>query len=200
MDPGCPWAWQTARWLRDLRDRGLFSIDWKLFSLEVNASDPDADFWDETRRFGEAHVALMLARREGGNQAFEDLYIALGHRLHDQKRDMSPEILKEAVSDLELGDLVERAIADPRLPHEVVGEHQAARARSVFGVPTLSLDGSKVLYGPILPLAPTDGDALEWWTHIRWLLERPDFFELARIKPLASRRHRGTGREKMTAP
>lgn len=187
MDPGCPWAWQAARWLRDLRDRDLFGIEWKLFSLEVNASDPDADFWDQTRRFSEAHVSLALARREGGNHAFEDLYIALGHRLHDQKRDMSPEILKEAASELELGDLVERAIADTRLPHEVVGEHQAARARSVFGTPTLCLEDSKVLYGPILPLAPVGDDALEWWAHIRWLLERPDFFELKRwprdIKP-----------------
>lgn len=123
---------------------------------------------------------MLLARREGGNQAFEDLYVALGQMLHDDKEDMVPETLARAVSQSGLGDLVERAMAEPRLVHEVVGEHQAARARSVFGVPTLSLDGSKVLYGPILPLAPTDGDALEWWKHVRWLLERPDFFELKR--------------------
>jgi hypothetical protein len=187
VDPGCPWAWQTATWLRDLRDRGLFAIDWKLFSLEVNASEPDADFWQDSRRFGEAHVSLMLARREGGNQAFEDLYVALGRRLHEPKADMSPEVLVQASSDAGLGDLSQRAIADSRLPQEVIGEHQAARARSVFGVPTLSLDGSKVLYGPILPLAPVGDEALEWWMHIRWLLERPDFFELKRwprdIKP-----------------
>jgi DSBA-like thioredoxin domain len=155
--------------------------------LEVNASDPDADFWDKTRRFGEAHVALMLTREEGGNQAFEDLHVALGHRLHDKKEDMAPDTLAAAVADAGLGDLVERAMAEPRFVHQVVGEHQAARARSVFGVPTLSLDGSKVTYGPILPLAPADDEAIEWWTHIRWLLERPDFFELKRwprdIKP-----------------
>jgi hypothetical protein len=173
--------------LRDLRDRSIFTIDWKLFSLEVNASEPDADFWDANRQFSHAHVALMLARREGGNQAFEDLYVCLGHLLHDQKQEMLPQTLKQAVSDAGLGDLLERAMVDPLLVHEVVDEHRAARARSVFGVPTLSLDDSKVLYGPILPLAPIDDEALEWWGHIRWLLERPDFFELKRwprdIKP-----------------
>ena len=159
--------------------------------MEVNASDPEADFWDANRRFSHAHVALVLARREGGNQAFEDLYVCLGQLLHDQKLEMSPEILKQAASDAGLGDLLERAVADPHLAHEVVGEQQAARGLGVFGVPTLSLDGSKVLYGPILPLAPVDHEALEWWAHIRWLLERPDFFELKRwprdIKPGSER-------------
>lgn len=166
--------------MRDLRDQGLFTIDWRLFSLEVNASDVDADFWDPTRSFGGAHVSLMLARREGGNQAFERLYVALGRRLHEPKTEMTPDILAAAVLDAGLGDLAERAVADPRLPHEVIGAHRSARARDVFGVPTLSLDGSKVLYGPIIPLAPLDDEALEWWAHIRWLLERPDFFELKR--------------------
>ena len=146
----------------------------------MNASDVDADFWDPTRRFGEAHVSLLLAQREGGNQAFEDLYVALGRRLHGSKAEMGSEVLSEAVLEAGLGDLAERALADPRLPHEVVGAHQAARARDVFGVPTLCLGGSKVLYGPIIPLAPVDDEALEWWAHIRWLLERPDFFELKR--------------------
>jgi predicted DsbA family dithiol-disulfide isomerase len=165
----------------------VLAIDWKLFSLEVNASPPDADFWDKTRRFGEAHVALILARRERGNQAFEDLYVALGRRLHDEKEAMSLDILTQAASEAGLADLLARTIADPRLSHEVIEEYQAARARDVFGVPTLSIDGSKVLYGPILPLAPVYEEAIEWWTHIRWLLQRPDFFELKRwprdIKP-----------------
>ena len=46
IDPACPWAWQTALWLRDLRDRGVLSLEWKLFSLELNSSERDAPFWD----------------------------------------------------------------------------------------------------------------------------------------------------------
>ncbi len=196
VDPGCPWAWQTATWLRDLRDQGLFTLHWRLFSLEVNTA-PDGDFWDETRQFGAAHTALVLARREGGDTAFEDLYVSLGRRLHDPKADMTPDVLTAAAADAGLGDVVDRALADPRLPHEVVAEYRAARDRDVFGVPTLSLDGSKVLYGPIIPSAPTGAGALEWWTHVSWLLKRPDFFELKRwprdIRPGAAR----PGHEKM---
>ena len=140
---------------------------------------PDGDYWDETREFPAAHVALMLAKREGGQESFERLYVALAGRLHDPKNPMTPDLLKAAADDAGLHDL-DRALVDPRLPHAVVAEYQAARERDVFGVPTLSLDGSKVLYGPIIPLAPTGQEALEWWTHVRWLLERPDFFELKR--------------------
>jgi predicted DsbA family dithiol-disulfide isomerase len=179
VDPGCPWAWQTATWLRELRDRGLFTIDWHLFSLEVNAM-PDGDYWDQTREFPTAHAALMLAQREGGQDPFERLYVSLADRLHDPKHPMTPELLTDAADDAGLHDLVDRARSDPGLSHAVIAEHQAARARDVFGVPTLSLDGSKVLYGPILPIAPSGDEALEWWNHIRWLLERPDFFELKR--------------------
>jgi hypothetical protein len=183
-------------WLRDLRDQGLFNLRWRLFSLEVNAM-PDADFWDETREFGEAHVALTLARREGGDGAFEDLYVSLGQRLHDPKARITREILALAAREAGLEGVVERALDDPRLPHEVVAEHQSARARDVFGVPTLSLDGSKVMYGPIIPSAPHGSEAMGWWTHVRWLLGRPDFFELKRwprdIRPGA----RAAEREKM---
>jgi predicted DsbA family dithiol-disulfide isomerase len=180
VDPACPWAWQTSTWLRRLRDQGIFTIEWKLFSLELNASDPDIDFWEASKLHGEAHVGLALARREGGNEAFEALYVAIGERLHEQKEERSPQLFRKAAVDAGLADVIDRAVTDARLPHEIRGEHDAARDRSVFGVPTLSLDGSKAIYGPIIPSAPAGDEALEWWTHVRWLMDRPDFFELKR--------------------
>ena len=41
VDPSCPWAWQTARWLRDLRDQGVVRLRWRLYSLELNATYRD---------------------------------------------------------------------------------------------------------------------------------------------------------------
>jgi predicted DsbA family dithiol-disulfide isomerase len=186
-DPGCPWAWQTVGWLIDLRDRGVVDIEWHLFSLEVNSSEPDAPFWDENRRFGAAHTSLLLAQREDP-AAFERLYLALGRRLHEKREEMSPDTLAAAIDDAGLGnDLVERAAADPSLVHDVLELHRQARERSVFGVPTLTIDGSKPIYGPLIPLAPEGEDALAWWEHVRWIATRPDFFELKRwprdIKP-----------------
>lgn len=180
IDPACPWAWETSIWLRELRDAGQFSIRWELFSLELNSAAPNPDFWDASALYGEAHAGLVLAGREGGDAAFEALYIALGRRLHEQREDSSAELFRDAATDAGMEGIVDRALQDPRAPHQVVAAYQAAREADVFGVPTLSINGSKVLYGPIVPRAPTGHEALEWWAHVRWLMERPDFFELKR--------------------
>ena len=50
----------------------------------------------------------------------------------------------------------------------------------MFGVPTLQIGTAKVLYGPIMALAPEGEDADRMWEHTRWLAERGDFFELKR--------------------
>ena len=71
VDPSCPWAWQGAVWLRRLADAGLVALDWRIFSLELNSSEPDTPFWEACRRHGESLVALALARREGGDDAFD---------------------------------------------------------------------------------------------------------------------------------
>lgn len=180
VDPSCPWAWQTATWFRALRDRGVLDIEWKLFSLELNASEPGLPFREAATRYGHALLALALARGEAGGSAFEALYVALGRRLHLEKDEISAPLLIEAAEEAGLGGLPERADAEADIVHEVVAEHLAARDRSVFGVPTFTIDGSKPAYGPILSLAPSGDEALAMWGHIRWLAERPEFFEMKR--------------------
>ena len=181
VDPSCPWAWQAARWLRDLRDQGVVTLRWRLFSLELNATyHDDLSFSDATATFGHALTSLALARRDAGAAGFERLYVAIGERLHDGKLAMSPELLRAAAAEAGMPDLPARAEATPELEHEVTAEFQTGRDASVFGVPTLEIDGAAPTYGPILPWAPTGAEAVEWWTHVRWLAGRPDFFELKR--------------------
>src|SRR2546428_8835424 len=113
VDPSCPWAWQAARWLRDLAARDTVTIEWKLFSLELNASEPDTPFWEACELYGDALVALALARREGGNTLFESLYVAYSARRHDANGDPSPALVREAARDAGLGGILERALARP---------------------------------------------------------------------------------------
>ena len=179
IDPGCPWAWQTGVWLRRLAADGVVELDWRLFSLELNALPDDTPFWEACRRDGEALVALALARREGG-AAFEQLYDAIGRRLHDQKREPSLEMVREAAAAAGMPGIVDRAIGMDEIADAVRREYLDARQQSVFGVPTLQIADTKVLYGPILALAPEGEEGERLWEHICWLAERPDFFELKR--------------------
>lgn len=180
VDPSCPWAWQTSAWLRRLRDREVLSIRWRLFSLEVNTVGVDAPFTEAAERFGEALLALALSRHEGGDEAFERLYVALGSLLHEARESISPEVTRRAAADAGAPGLVDRAAAEPGLADAIQQEYRDARALDVFGVPTLQLDDAPVMYGPILPLAPSGDEAQEWWKHVSWLMRHDDLYELKR--------------------
>jgi predicted DsbA family dithiol-disulfide isomerase len=180
VDPSCPWAWQGAVWLRRLADAGLVRLDWRIFSLELNSSEPDTAFWDACRRHGESLVALALARREGGGDAFDRLYREIGRRRHEDKDDASPELVRAAAAAARMPDVVDRAIDMPDVADEVQQEFRDARQESVFGVPTLGVADLKTVYGPVFALAPEGDEAMELWEHTMWLIERPDFFEMKR--------------------
>jgi 2-hydroxychromene-2-carboxylate isomerase len=180
VDPGCPWAWQTVRWLRELRDRRIVALEWSLFALEVNSSEAGTPFFEAAQRQGESLVALALARREGGGDAFEAYYSALGVLLHDRGETVSPALARRAADEVGMPGLVDRALADPSLAEEVVAEYRRARALDVFGVPTLQLGTATPIYGPILPLAPSGDEAVEWWRHVSWLIVHDEMYELKR--------------------
>lgn len=180
VDPGCPWAWQTARWLRDLRDRGTFTIEWRLFSLEVNSAGLDVPFAEAADRYGESLAALLLARREQGESAFEAYYSAIGAIIHDQGSPVSAQVARRAADAASMPGLVDRAAADPTVVEEVVQEYRDARELDVFGVPTLQLEDALPIYGPILPEAPIGDDVTEWWRHVSWMIGRDDLYELKR--------------------
>ena len=133
---------------------GVVELDWRIFSLELNSSELDAPFWEACRRQGEALVALALARREGGDEAFDRLYGELGLRVHEEKQEMSPELVRACADAAGMPDLVDRAIAIPELADEVRQEFLDARQESVFGVPTLGIADLTVIYGPVFALAP----------------------------------------------
>lgn len=179
IDPSCPWCWQTATWLVDLRKTGVVALSWSIFSLELNASPEGAPFWESASRYGESLVALALARREGPD-AFERLYLALGERLHHNGSKISPALVREAATDAHLPGIVERAVAMPDLVTEITDEFVRSREASVFGVPTIQIGADKVLYGPILAAPPPDEDRMVLWEQVKGLSARPEFFELKR--------------------
>jgi hypothetical protein len=179
LDPSCPWAWQTFLWLRDLETQGEVKLSYGLFSLEVNATDHPTTFAEAAARYGDALATLAVARRDGGQDAFADLYAALGRRLHVEGRTFDPGLLRDALDEAGLVELAGHA--NP-VDHgdELLDEYRAARAADVFGVPTLQLDGGKVTYGPILAVGPTGPDALALWHAVEGLVRRDTFFELKR--------------------
>lgn len=181
LDPACPWAWLTSRWLRQVAQRQPISVVYRLFSLaEVNrGDDPKTD----AHRAGErALLALVAARRAGGQAAMERAYDALADAWHERAQPLAETATLEAamaaagVADVLAGD----ALDAPDLAEELDRDHRAARERHVFGVPTLSIDGGTAWFGPIVDRRLDDDEAEALWEATRSLMRLPHVFEMKR--------------------
>jgi predicted DsbA family dithiol-disulfide isomerase len=184
FDPLCPLAWRTALWIREVRKVRPVDVTWRFFSLEVvNRKEGVTPDFQEDGSWA-AHRTLALARRQGGNDAVERLYLALGAAQHGRRESIKDlEIIQAAAkqADLDPG-IVEAALADESTIQDVLADHEeAVRRYRAFGVPTLAIEGSDVgFYGPIIQFVPRGEDAGELWDYTSWALRQPNLFELKR--------------------
>lgn len=184
-DPLCPWCWRTALWIRDVAGRQPVSINWKLFSLTlVNHPDDYAD--GQNSKWFALGRLMVAARRHGGNDAVERLYMSIGEAIHGEQRREELGSEGGVAACLERAglpaSLYRSALDDPSTEQELLDEHRAARDRlHAFGVPTLALEGSDIgIFGPVIEPLPTGAEADTLWEHVRWMLQQPYLWELKR--------------------
>lgn len=181
FDPICPWTWRASQWVREVRRAQPLYVRWRFFSL------------------AEAHHAaneamkvplrvLALARREGGNDAVDHLYLALGTEIHERGvdardpqtlADAIPRALEQAGAD---ASLPERATADASTWDDVLADHREATTRyGAYGSPWLVAGEQRFGFnGPILTEVPRGDTATAFWRHLSWMLSQPYFYELKR--------------------
>lgn len=180
FDPLCPWAWLTSLWAREVREAGDIDIEWKFFSLQA-VNELDAD------RNGALRICAQ-ARREGGNEAVDRAYLALGRMTHerreryetlDELRAIAPKALEEVGLD---PGIVERALADDTTSDEVLREHkEAVEKYDAFGVPWIVLDdGTKGFFGPVIGERLRGEEAKALWDHFLFMSGQPCLYELKR--------------------
>jgi predicted DsbA family dithiol-disulfide isomerase len=181
VDPACPWCWLTALWLFEAERVRSFAVETKVFSLaEVNrAADDMRDSHNEGER---ALRVLVAARRSGGEQAIRAVYRELGQAHHERGEPLGEgATLEAAVVAAGLPrSLVADALADATIVAEILAEHAAATDRGAFGVPSLSVDGSRPFFGPIVDNHITAEAAGKLWDVVAPLLVNPHLFELKR--------------------
>ena len=166
FDVMCPWAYQTSKWNREVRETVPLEIEWRFFSLEeINREDGKKHPWEREWSYGWGmmRVAAML-RRESMDDC-DRFYEAAGRALHEDSRKPHRPAVAEAIC-RELGldpAVVRAAIDDPTTHDDVHADHDAVLSRGGFGVPTLVFDDDRHVYGPVVAPAPTGQDALDLW-------------------------------------
>ncbi len=141
FDPLCPWAWQGAKWIREVERVREIDVEWRLFSLFL--VNEHSDEFDNDVRLDMTFPlrTLALIRRERGNEAVERAYAAFGERTHERREKLTSDVARAVLADAGLdAAFVDRAIADESTAEEVAAEHREVVERvGAFGVPTIVL-------------------------------------------------------------
>ncbi len=187
VDPLCPWAWLTSRWLVEVERVRPVHVTTRLFSLaEVHRGDDLSEPHRRGLAAGETAMRVMVAaRRAGGDGALARLYTELGEAHHERGEPLdSEEVLRRAVAATGLDPaLVASALADPTTAAELLSEHADIVRRGAFGVPTLVLEGHAPIFGPCLDTRIGGDDAGDLWDRVAWMVRADHFFELKRERP-----------------
>ena len=81
------------------------------------------------------------------------------------------------------------AIGDDTTHEEVKADHQRVVDLGGYGVPTMVLDGTTPLFGPVITPAPTGAAAGRLWDLVVGWSEFPHLYELRRPKTAADWKH-----------
>jgi predicted DsbA family dithiol-disulfide isomerase len=185
VDPACPWAWLTSRWLAEVEKVRPVRVETRLLDLaELNReSDQSNQAMHRSHSAGERALrVLVLVRREHGAEAMARAYAEVGEAWHERAEPLGElSTLRGALQRAGLDPaLADRALDDDSTYEELLEQHREACSADCFGVPTLSIDGGASIFGPVVDRRVGGEEAGELWDHVEWLIRRGFFFELKR--------------------
>lgn len=185
MDPCCPFAWITSRWLVEVERRRDLDVRFGLVSLSVVNEDRDLDDWYRAFNdgaWGPARVFAMVDAEYGPATA-RAFYDAFGRRFHVDGDDDLASVLPAALDDAGLPATSASAADDPRWDTALRASTRAALdpVGLDVGTPILHLDGTAA-FGPVLTTCPRGTAATELFDAVRTMLAHPGFSELQRAR------------------
>lgn len=194
FDVMCPWAYQTSKWIREARAVRPIAVNWRFFSLEeINREEAKKHPWERPWSYGWSmlQVASMLRRGEDGNDLVDRFYQVAGRVLHeDGVKVHTPEGLASVLEEIgQDPSLVGEAVADATTSKDVLADHEKLVAMGGYGVPTLVIDGSCVVFGPVVTPSPAGEAAGRLWDAVLAWKEFPYLYEMRRPKTAEDWRH-----------
>lgn len=185
FDPMCPYAYQSSRWIRDVRDLAGVDVRWRFFSLEeINRVEGKKHPWDRPWSYGWSQMRIGALLRRRSNDDVDRWYAGVGRAFHeDARRTHDPEVHKQVLAELGFDpDLVDQAMADPSTSDEVRSDHDfAVAAHGAFGVPTMVFPDGRAVYQQMVP-APPRQQAVELFDLLVHFNRFPQMFELRHPK------------------
>jgi predicted DsbA family dithiol-disulfide isomerase len=202
IDPGCPWAWITSRWMREVAPARDLSVFWRSYCLEIRddygvaPTVPDEFRKQAMEGHAVSHRMLRIfeaARAESGEEAVDRLYSQWGRLYFVLKRQRTTQFLADCVAAAGLDVRLTAAADDESWDVPIRDAMEVAYA---FGGPktqtpaiVVRADPPHGFKGPVMAPAPTGPAALALWDAIQVLSEYRGFFEITRPRVDTPRDH-----------
>ncbi|MBI5089981.1 MAG: disulfide bond formation protein DsbA [Actinobacteria bacterium] len=187
VDPSCPFAWITSRWLAEVERAGLIDLELRLLSLSVVNEHRAIDAWYQGFNYHAwAPARVMQAVDEAhGATAARRFYEAFGQRFH---------VERDTGDDADRVALAAVALHDTGLPATLIEaaddarRDDALRARTHAAVEAVGLDvgvplteiGGVTSWGPVLSVIPRGDDAVELYRAAQVIARQRGFIRFER--------------------
>jgi protein-disulfide isomerase-like protein with CxxC motif len=185
VDPLCPWAWMTSRWLLEAAQVREFEVNFHVMSLAM---------LNEGRELSPEYVALLAkawgpvrvliaAEELHGNKVVEPLYSAMGTRHHVHGEKDFEKFIAEALDDVGL----EASLADAATSTEFDDALRVSHHKGMdpvgydVGTPVIHV-GDVAFFGPVVTPAPKGEAAGKLYDGVLLVASTPGFYELKRSR------------------
>ena len=196
MDPVCPWAWITSRWITEVKQLRTYEVNWRFICLKMINEHRTDDWYTPEYRAG--HMAGLYGLRvadqvriELGNDQVGALYTAMGEFIHRERRRL--EITADPVATLD--KLLKAAHLPPELAAAALDESHDPYIRSEtdlafertgkdVGTPIITFHPGQSdeasFFGPVISTIPRGDAALKLWDAIEIVATTSGMAELKR--------------------
>ncbi len=193
VDPACPWAWITSRWIKEVAPQRGLDVRWRSYCLEIRddfgVAPTVPDKLRDTVKAAHAMSHRMLrifeaVRASAGEEAIDGLYAEWGRRFFADGSVKDDTMLGECMTACGLDADLVAAADESEWDGPIMESMEVAYAiggpktqTPVFVVGTQPPRGFK---GPVMAPAPSGADAVRLWDAIEVLSKEPGFFEITR--------------------
>lgn len=190
VDPRCPWAWITSRWLLEVEQ--VRPVEARFHVMSLSVLNEGREVPEKYRRgmiegWGPVRVCIA-AQQKFGSKVLRPLYSAMGTRIHLEQAGLGRDMMLAALADADLpAHLIEAADTtdyDEALRHS----HHAGMdpVGSEVGTPVIHVpgpDGEPVaFFGPVISSTPRGEAAGRLWDGVLSVAGTDGFFEIKRTR------------------
>lgn len=185
FDPACPFAWITSRWILEVEKVRDVEVTWHIMSLAYLNQDKDIseDYRARLKTGWQPVRVCMAVQQQFGQEKLAEIYTALGTARHVDKKDLTRDVIEEALTSIGLPSELADAMDDSSYDDAIAKSHHEGmdQVGNDVGTPTIAMNGS-AFFGPVISKAPRGEEAGRLWDGFQLVTAYPYVYELKRAR------------------